>query len=110
MEKTIRVLSRKVTPSDGRKPFYAYKHYNEKSGEFFDVKFTQDAGNTPKQDGYFAITFKTENANIKNGKKLENGFVPNATLWIQEIVSFARDTEYEKQLEADRIAQLDKMF
>lgn len=110
MQKTIRVLSRKVTPTDGRKPFYAYKHYNEKTGEFFDVKFTQDAGNTPKQDGYFKITFMTEKANIKNPKKLENGFIPNSVLWIQELLSFEKDNDYEKELEAERIATLDKMF
>lgn len=110
MKKTIRVLARKVTPGNGVRPFYAYRHYNENTGEFIDIKFTQDAGKTPSQDGYFLIDFNTEDADYKASKQTNEGFVKNAVLWIHNCINFERDTEYEKELKAQKIAQIDKMF
>ena len=102
MEKKIRIYGREIKTNDGKK-FVTFSYTND--GEnFFKVKFTQSCENKPKQErGYYLIVVDTDNISLQ---KDEFGTI----MWIRECSKCVRDYDYEKELEANRKAEVEAIF
>lgn len=97
MKKSIRVFAREVHTKDNKKSFLSYSY--TKDGEtYYKVKFTRDCQGLPKEQGYYLMEIDTNKTSLEKVNELYNDKKLNDIIWIRELYSCKRDTEYEKDL------------
>lgn len=114
--KTIRIYAKEVEKKDGGS--FVKWSYTKDGQKFYEVRFTKECA-VPQKRGYYLAVVDKKNVNIKKTKEEvsvnpDTGettiFKPNDIMWIQALESIKADVEYEAELEAQRLADLDDIL
>lgn len=115
MKKTLRIFAKmKEVEINKRKQKIAICSYVNSKGKWFGVKFKQTCMILPKETGYYLLDTEDKWLSKENGEKYsytnENGEiingVSNDTIWVENVNSLTRDTEYEEIRKTELNAEL----
>lgn len=99
-QKVLRLKSKEFENKTKKLKFMTFKAV-ERNGNLMECKFTKDANNTPKTEGYHHVLIEKENMNIDSHTK------DWRVLWVKDVVMIVTKADFRAE---EKAKEIDEVF